>query len=433
MSETTFPSNASGETATAAQEGALPIALQEPTQPKSVSWRLILSLANVAVWMATIPTFQILVPNQIAALNPAAKTTLLVLLQLAGGIASILGNLLAGALSDRTTSRLGRRRPWIIAGALLSALSLALLGLAGNILVVALGVILFQFCINFDLVGLAALIPDQVPVSQRATISAFAGLALSVGSVLGVILIAQIFNGALTAYYALAIIVAVVTILCVLVLGDVVLPKGIMPAFNLREFLLSFVRPLSKRDFTVTLIGRLLVILSFYTVIFYLDFYLRDAVHETTAQTTQGVALFQVITTVVLVISIIVSGMISDRLQRRKIFIFAGALILALGLLILAFFPSLPMVLVASLVFGVGNGIFLSTDLAMQTQVLPDHRDNGKDMGILNLSNLLPQILVAILVGIVLGVSSSYKMLYIIAALICCIGGGLILLVRSVR
>lgn len=433
MSETILPSNASDEIASTAQEVARTAAFQVPEKPKSVSWRLILSLANVAVWMATIPTFQILVPNQIAALSPSAKTTLLASISLAGGIASILGNLLAGALSDRTTSRLGRRRPWIIVGALLSALSLVLLGLAKSIPVVALGVILFQFCINFDLVGLAALIPDQVPVSQRATISAFAGLALSVGSVLGVILIAQIFNGAQTSYYALAVIVAVITVLCTLVLGDVVLPRGVMPAFNMREFLVSFVRPLRKRDFTVTLVGRLLVILSFYTVVFYLDFYLRDAVHETTGQATQGVALFQVITTVVLIISIIVSGMLSDRLQKRKAFILAGALIVALGLLILALFPSLPMVLVAALVFGVGNGVFLSTDLAMQTQVLPDQRDNGKDMGILNLSNLLPQILVAILVGVVIAATNSYAVLYVIAALICCVGGAFILLVKSVR
>jgi hypothetical protein len=117
MSETILPSNASDEAVvTPTKENALPEALQIPTRPKPVGWRLALSLANVAVWMCTIPIFQILVPNQIAALDPVNKVTLLASISLVGGIASIIGNLLAGALSDRTTSRLGRRRPWIIVG-----------------------------------------------------------------------------------------------------------------------------------------------------------------------------------------------------------------------------------------------------------------------------------------------------------------------------
>lgn len=435
MSETILPANASSETAVASTPASdLPAALQIPTQPKSLGWRLILSLANMAVWMCTIPVFQILLPNQVAALDQVHKVTLLASISLAGGLASIVGNLLAGALSDRTTSRLGRRRPWIIVGALLSALSLALLGQARSIPIVAIGVILFQFCINFDIVGLSILIPDQVPVKQRATVSAFAGFALPLGSVLGAILIAQVFNGAQSSYYVLAVILAVITLICIFLLGDAVLPKNFVPAFNLKEFLANFVRPLRGRDFTLTLVGRLLVILGYYTVLFYLVYYLQDVLHENGTQANQGVALFQVLSTVVLVVAILASGIISDRLQRRKVFVVIGSVVVALALLILAFFPSLPMVLLAAAIIGIGNGVFLSADLALQTQVLPDQKDNGKDMGILNISNLLPQILVAIVVGSVLAAThNNYSVLYVIAALISVVGGGIILLVKSVR
>src|SRR5258707_12761743 len=214
MSESVLPSSAPGETTpTITPEGIeLPVALSTPTRLKPLGWQLALSLANLAVWMCTIPLFQILLPNQIAALDVVNKVALLAGISLVGGITAILGNLLAGALSDRTTSRLGRRRPWIIAGALLSAASLVLLGLAPGILVVAIGVILFQFCINLDIASLAALVPDQVPVRQRATVSAFAGLALPLGSVLGLVLIAQAFNGSQTSYFVLAgILVVIVT------------------------------------------------------------------------------------------------------------------------------------------------------------------------------------------------------------------------------
>ena len=214
---------------------ALPEALQTPTRSKSLGWQLGLSLANLVVWMCTIPLFQILLPNQIAALAPVNKVTLLAAIEFVGGITAILGNLLAGALSDRTTSIFGRRRPWIIAGALLSALSLVLLGLASNILLVAIGVILFQFSINIDIASLAALVPDQVPLSQRATVSAFAGLALPVGTVIGLTLIAQVFNGAQLSYYVLAAALIIVLALFVLLIHDAALPKGIMSPFHLKE------------------------------------------------------------------------------------------------------------------------------------------------------------------------------------------------------
>jgi MFS family permease len=445
MSESVHPSNSPDEVATLSapvveagdlsaavvEVSDLPEALAVPTRSKSLGWQLALSLANLIVWMCTIPLFQILLPNQIAAFDSANKVTLLAIISLAGGITAILGNLLAGALSDRTTSRLGRRRPWIISGALLSAAPLILLGIAPGIPVVAIGVILFQFCINLDIASLAALVPDQVPVSQRATVSAFAGLALPLGSVIGLVMIAQAFNGSQTSYFVLAAILIVVIAFFVLITREAVLPKGAMPSFDLKAFLAGFGHPFRGGDFTLTLIGRILVVFGYYTVVGYLLYYLQDVVHYSNA--TDGVAIFQVLSTGVLIVATISSGIISDRLQRRKPFVILSSGIMALALVILAFFPVWPLVLAAAAIIGIGLGIFLSCDLALQTQVLPAQRDNGKDLSILNTANLLPQILVPIVVGIVLAIFHSYSTLFLIAAIATVIGGSVIFLVKSVR
>src|SRR5437660_9393411 len=148
MSESILSSDSSDMVVpmSASKEIDLPEALQKPTVAKPLRWQLSLSLANLVVWMCTIPLFQILLPNQIASFDTVHKVTLLAAISLAGGIASILGNLLAGALSDRTSSRFGRRRPWIFSGAVLSAAALVLLARAPSIPVVAVGIILFQFC-----------------------------------------------------------------------------------------------------------------------------------------------------------------------------------------------------------------------------------------------------------------------------------------------
>jgi MFS family permease len=433
MSESVLPSSAPEQVATLStpEVSALPEALVAPTRTKPLGWQLALSLANLAVWMCTIPLFQILLPNQIATFDAANKVALLAIISLAGGITAILGNLLAGALSDRTTSRMGRRRPWILVGALLSAIALVLLGIAPGIPVVAIGVILFQFCVNIDIASLAALVPDQVPVRQRATVSAFAGLALPLGSVFGLILITQAFNSSQKSYFVLAGILVVIIIFFVSISREAVLPKGVLPAFHLKAFFAGFAHPFKSRDFTLTLVGRILVIFGYYTVVGYLLYYLQDAVHY--AQSTQGVAIFQVLSTGILVVATIVSGIISDRLQRRKPFVILASGIMAIALVILAFFPVWSLVLVAAAVLGIGFGIFLSCDLALQTQVLPAQRDNGKDLSILNTANLLPQILVPIVVGIVLAVFNSYSALFLIAAIASVIGGGVIFLVKSVR
>jgi MFS family permease len=434
MSESMLSSNTIGSAPPAAlQDEGLPAALQAPVRPRSLGWQLGLSLANLVVWMCTIPLFEILLPNQIAALDPQNKVALFAGISLVGGITAILGNLLAGALSDRTTSRLGRRRPWILTGALLSAVSLVLLGLAPGIPIVALGVILFQFSINIDIASLAALVPDQVPVSQRATVSAFAGLALPLGTIIGLTLISQVFAGARLAYFVLAAALIVVLALFVAVVRDAVLPRGVMPPFRLQAFLASFVRPLKVRDFSLTLMGRILVIFGYYTVLEYLLYYLQDEVHQTSAQATQSVAIFQILATGVLIVATISSGVLSDRLQRRKPFVISAAVILAIGLAMLAFFPFWTMNLVAAVFVGIGFGIFLSGDLALQTQVLPDSKDNGKDLSILNTANLLPQIIVSIVAGIVIAVFGSYVALFLIGAASACLGGLLILPIKLVR
>src|SRR5260370_36249159 len=88
---------------------------------------------------------------------------------------------------------------------------------------------------------------------------------------------------------------------------------------------------------------------------------------------------------------------------------------------------------VAAVFIGIGFGIFLSGDLALQTQVLPERKDNGKDLGILNTANLLPQILVPIVVALVIAIFNNYSALFLIGAASACVGGALIFPVKLVR
>ena len=144
-------------------------ALQVPIKAVNAGFQLLLSLANLVIWLSILPISQILLPTQIAALGAANKFTNLAIATAVGVLAAVITNPIAGALSDRTTSRLGRRRPWFLVGSILSAVTLALLANATSFVALVLWWALFHIAANAILAGLSAVVPDQVPVRQRGT------------------------------------------------------------------------------------------------------------------------------------------------------------------------------------------------------------------------------------------------------------------------
>jgi MFS family permease len=85
----------------------------------------------------------------------------------AGLVIAMLVQPAMGLLSDRSTSRFGRRRPFIFAGALFDLLFLAAIGLAGGYWALLIAILLQQFSANVSHGPLQALIPDLVPADQR--------------------------------------------------------------------------------------------------------------------------------------------------------------------------------------------------------------------------------------------------------------------------
>src|SRR5260370_19184243 len=149
---------------------------------------------------------------------------------------------------------------------------------------------------------------------------------------------------------------------------------------------LAMLQPLAHRAFALVWVARCLMFLCYTTIITFMFFYLQDAVHYTQlfpGQTTaQGVSMFFAVNVVSIIIASVVGGIISDRLQRRKLFVIAASVIMAVGLLLYAFFPVWSMVLVGTVVVGIGFGVYQAVDTALASQVLPAAIDRGKDMGI---------------------------------------------------
>src|SRR5229473_2401983 len=410
----------------------LPEALQIPAKAVSAGFQFLLSLANLVVWLSILPISQILLPTQVAALDAAHKFTNLSIAVAIGVLAAVITNPIAGALSDRTTSRLGRRRPWFIAGTLLSIAALALMANATSFVALVLWWAIFHVAANALLAALSAVVPDQVPVRQRATVSSFVSLSLPVGAVIGAVLVTRAVKSTQLSYYTFIGALLIVMMLLLLVLRDKPLPKGAAPRFNLRTFLAGFwINPVQYPDFGWAWITRFLVYLSYFTALGYLLYFLQDAIHY--QQAAQGVTTFQIILTGTLLIASVISGILSDRFQQRKRFVMGASFVLVLSFLILAFFQTWPAVELAAAVLGVGFGAYLGVDIALITQVLPSASARGKDMGVINIANALPQVVGSAIAALVINAFHSYTLLFVLAAILASLGAILIHRIKGVR
>jgi MFS family permease len=99
-----------------------------------------------------------------------------------------------GRMSDRTWSRLGMRRPWMVIGLVGGSLGILTVALAPSILVVLVGWCTAQLFFNALLAAQVAVLPDQVPASQRGLVSGVLGVCLPIASVCGTYVV-NLFSG----------------------------------------------------------------------------------------------------------------------------------------------------------------------------------------------------------------------------------------------
>ncbi|MER7536979.1 MFS transporter [Streptomyces sp. NPDC097704] len=405
--------------------------LAEPTVPVTAGWTASLSLATLAVFMAFMTPIQILLPLQLEHIDPQDKNTALSLVTGLGALVAVLANPLAGAWSDRTTSRFGRRRPWILGGALAGAAGLAFTASQHTVWGVAVGWCLAQAGLNAMLAGVTTPIADRVPLGQRAQVSGWTGLTQSIGLVLGALITTLLVTGVGSGYVTLAVLTVVLALPFVLRQTEPALPEALRPAFDGRAFARSFwLSPRQHPDFGWAWLTRFLINLGNALGTLYLFYFLADAVHYDDPGT--GVLILTVVYTLCAALTAVPVGVLSDRAGRRKGFVVLCSVVMAAAALLLALLHTWPSALAAAAVLGAGYGIYLAVDQALVTQVLPEAADRAKDLGVINIANSGPQVLAPALASPVIAHLGGYTGLYTTAALAILLGGVLVRRVRGV-
>jgi MFS family permease len=352
-----------------------------------------------------------------------------------GSLCAIVSNPLFGRLSDRTTSKLGMRRPWMIVGLAGGAVGTLTVALAPNIGIVLVGWCIAQVFLNALLAAQVAILPDQVPTVQRGLVSGILGICLPVAAVAATYLV-QAFEGhQLIMFLGPLMVGGLLVGIFTTSLDDRRLDATDKPPWSLRQLVGTFyVSPRANPDFAWAFTSRFLLVTAYAFLVTYQAYYLIDRIRVPENNVARQIYLGTLVQSVALIFASPLAGRLSDRLGRRKIFVALAAVTYALALGMIATADSVSGYLVGLTVSGVGFGMYLAVDLALVVDVLPDSDPAAKDLGVLNIAGALPFALVPAVAPVVLGLSdNSYSALYLVAGACALLGAAAILPVRRVR
>lgn len=405
--------------------------------------------------MALLTPATITLALRVREITPTDATRAASLVLMAGALVALVSNPAMGALSDRTRSRFGRRRPYLLAGALVGLIALLVVGIARSLGWVLVGWCVAQLAYNAVLVAMVAIVADRIPTSQRGTVVGILGMCLPIGQIAGTFLVQHLASDLL---------------LALLVPGAVGLVGTWMLAFSLHGdsagsgpgMAAAVARTVSgshadagreadaelgagagpsgsgstrHRDFAWAWLSRALFVVGNVSFQTYQPFLLLDALGADPSQVPALVFRSTLVLAATMVLCSFIAGRLSDRLGRRKPIAVVGSVLQGLGLWLIAVAHSYGALFAGVAVGGVGRGIYEGVNLALVTEVLPDRAAHAaKDLGLLNVANALPQVIAPLLAPVILESSgANYTLLFLIAGALPVLGGAVLLPIRTAR
>ena len=366
----------------------------------------------------------------------------------AGGVLAVLVPICVGLLSDRTRSRLGRRTPWIAAGALIGMVGLILLAWAPSVPVLIASYLVLQLGNNAAGAAFAGIVPDAVPEARRGRASGLLNSATIVGTVvcLAVSLVVlsalgSTARGAAASYLILAAMTVVTAIFSIMLLREpastsLQLPRKDPAAASKTGSAGLFLQQLWRStlaipDFRWVITTRFFQTLGIWSILPFLAFYFQDVVHAPNYGAASD--LWQLAVLAGGLVPAVLCGYMSDRVRRRKVFVYfsSGLQGLVVSVLLFTLVSDLTTIYVLGVAFGIGYGAYSAVDWALACDVLPDReRSAARDMGIFHVAYTLPQVFAPALLapilyrlnqpghlaGLTTGPSTGYRVVFATAA-----------------
>lgn len=342
------------------------------------------ALAAAGGAVAYVPFLTILLPLRVTEFAGQDALAVLSYTTFAGAIAASIANIGFGWLSDITKTR----RPWIGAGLVLSSCLLLLVPFASSPPLLIALIICWQIALNMMLGPLSAWAGDVVPDAQKGMLGGLLAFAPALGALSGAFIT---FKGLATADERLY----WVAVLMLLMVGPLLLfgkpikmpqllvdrPKEVMAKNADNSARMAVWRMWS---------ARLMVQIAEASLFAFLLMWFRSL--DPQFDENKVANIFAFVLSIAVVFAILI-GRWSDRVDRPIVPLVSCAATAALGLALMALAPTLPMAIAGYVTFGIASSIFLALHSSQTLRVLPRASRRGRDMGIFNLTNTVPSLI----------------------------------------
>nr|WP_228086123.1 MFS transporter [Mammaliicoccus lentus] len=375
-------------------------------------------LQNMGFYMIA----SVLMPSRLKDIGLAHPEAFLGTINASGAVLSLFINVFVGAMSDRTRSRFGKRTPWYMGGAIVAALSFFLIGIPGT----GYG-ILIAYCFanigqNMMTAPIVATLSDRVPEKNRGLVSASYGGGITIGQAMGTLL------GSLFIFHTIAgfitsgsmyIVAGIITFL--------LLPKekssNMKPSDSEKEriwsiIIQSFTPPMKAPDFWKAFICRSSLIIAYQMIVSYQLYILEDHVGQNKESAASVISIMSIITMAVSLLATMTSGPISDKIGKRKAPVILSCFLYAIGIAIPWVFPTVTGMLLFAGIAGLGYGMYMSVDQALNIDVLPNKENAGKDLGFINVATTAGQAIGSGVTSTLVTISGSYNIVFPVAIII---------------
>ncbi len=349
---------------------------------QSVRFLALYALAAAGGSVSYAPFLSLLFPARVAAEWGDQGLQVLSLTAFLGAISASLANIAFGWLSDRT----GGRRGWIFAGVILSGILLVAIQMVQDLTAIIAMIVIWQVALNMMLAPLAAWAGDCVPHEQKGTLGGLLSMSPAMGAVMGAI---ATVPGFLSVEMRPAFIAACVA---VMVLPVVLLGRP-RPMPHLMIDLPEDERMSDGHSHTQVVrmwIARLLVQIAEAALFAFQLFWFRSIAEDFTENDT---ALVFVLVLSGSVPMALLAGRWSDRIRRPVLPLEIAAGCSAVGLLFMGLSADIMSGVISYVFFGISSGVFLALHSSQTLRVLPRPSTRGRDLGLFNLTNTVPSLI----------------------------------------
>lgn len=383
-------------------------------------------IAQLTLYIAFVAPSSYSLAVRIQDLAPADQNTALALAIGIPGVVVIFITPLIGVLSDRTRSRLGRRRPWLLAGILVGMLGALTIALIPNLATLIIGWTVAYVGYTITAVMILAFFGDQLPEKQRGKVAGINGALTYIGPIIGILVATQLHAAPALMFLIPGVLALIGGLVFVFVMKDAAVTTPRQTVRMGEVFQGFWFNPRMYPNLGWVWLSKALVFLSLSFTSIYGVFLLTSRLGMDAAAVGGVVALTGIAGVGTSVIGALGSGWLSDKVGSRKPFLIVSAFLIAASAVIVGTTTSAEQFILGSILGSFAIGVYGAVDQAVQLDVLPQQEDqNGRFLATLGLANQVPQAIGPLLAGAVVALAlGNYTIVYIVAG-VCALLGGL--------